>query len=305
MISPAGTAAAQQDVIIRLQLVGDKSNVSVADDLSKTVDVIGQKAAEASKQLGKVLQGNVDDLGRSIARLSSADAKRSQAAKSVSTSIGESLRRQEDALESVGAKAADTSRQMADGSEKAGEAAKKQAAQLENLGKEQFKAKKASVTATKAALQGALDVTEGLAVVGIASEESLDKFKKGFAKVQAGFQVFKGGLDIVLEGVTAYGELSRFIKTCRKRLGENGTQFSTPKTSRGTSPLAHSPSSRPCWPRGGRRGVTSARAASSVGSIGLDSGDLLDSTSSIRFFAYQSAYNKPATNPTATLITVS
>jgi len=213
MISPTGTAGAQKDVIIRLRLVGDKSNVSVADDLSKTVDVIGQKAAEASKQLGKVLQGNVDDLGRSIAKLSSEDVKRSQAVNSVSTSIGQSLRRQEDALESVGKKATETSREMAEGSEKAGTAAEKQAATFKKLGEEQFNAMKASVTAGKGALQGVLDVTEGLSVLGITSEESLEKFNKGFAQVQAGFKVFKGGLDIVVEGVTAYRELSRVIKT--------------------------------------------------------------------------------------------
>lgn len=55
--------------------------------------------------------------------------------------------------------------------------------------------KRASEEGRKA-LQGTLDIVEGMAILGLTSEESLEKFARGFVQIQAGFKTVKGGIDV-------------------------------------------------------------------------------------------------------------
>lgn len=58
-------------------------------------------------------------------------------------------------------------------------------------------ADRAALEASKKTVGGIIDIAEGLATLGIVGEENLEKVARSFLKIRAGFQVLRGGIDVV------------------------------------------------------------------------------------------------------------
>ncbi|MEQ8636783.1 hypothetical protein [Gimesia maris] len=78
--------------------------------------------------------------------------------------------------------------------------------------KMQVESKQKATEAGVAALQGTMDLVEGLATLGLVSEENFEKFAKGFSKVQAGFKALKGFTELVWKGREALIALNSATK---------------------------------------------------------------------------------------------
>jgi len=64
------------------------------------------------------------------------------------------------------------------------------------------------ITSTREAGEGFLRMARGLAILGISGEENLAIFAKHFVMIQAGFDVFSGGLKVILSVKDAYVALA-------------------------------------------------------------------------------------------------
>ena len=85
--------------------------------------------------------------------------------------------------------------------EQAARAEEQRARQAQTALRKEQAAREKVITQGRVALDGVLELTRGLAVLGITTEDDLAKFARLYAEIDAGFRIFKGGIDVVL-GVT-------------------------------------------------------------------------------------------------------
>ena len=75
--------------------------------------------------------------------------------------------------------------------------------QLEKLNRIEIESYRKATEAGLGAMQGTMDLVEGIANLGLISEESFEKFEQGFQKVETGFKALKGFTELVWKGQEA------------------------------------------------------------------------------------------------------
>ncbi|WP_339730090.1 hypothetical protein [uncultured Gimesia sp.] len=83
---------------------------------------------------------------------------------------------------------------------------------LEKLNRTKIDSYRKATEAGLGALQGTMDLAEGLANMGLISEESFKEFEQGFQKVEAGFKALKGFTELVWKGREALVAMSAATK---------------------------------------------------------------------------------------------
>lgn len=78
--------------------------------------------------------------------------------------------------------------------------------------KTEIESKRRASEAGLAAIQGGMDLVEGMANLGLVSEESFEKFEQSFQKVEAGFKALKGFTELVWKGREALIAMSAATK---------------------------------------------------------------------------------------------
>jgi len=99
-------------------------------------------------------------------------------------------------------------------------------------------AEAAVLEASKRTLQGVLSVAEGVAKLGLLSEESLRKFIVTFVAVQEGFRVFRGGVDIVIgltQAMRAYQQATQSAAAAQTALAAAQTLTGSTAAASGTA----------------------------------------------------------------------
>ncbi|EDL60554.1 coiled-coil domain-containing protein [Gimesia maris] len=95
---------------------------------------------------------------------------------------------------------------------------------LESAIRLQVDSRRKATEAGVGALQGTLDLVEGMASLGFVSEENFEKFSKGFEKIQAGFKALKGLTELYWKGreaIIALNEASKAKLTVDALLANN------------------------------------------------------------------------------------
>lgn len=86
------------------------------------------------------------------------------------------------------------------------------AAEAEMAADKVFAANMKSFDSLKQLGEGAFTAARGIALLSASSEEDLAKMLKSLAKVQGAFDVFKGGTEVIQEGVKAYRQLPQMLE---------------------------------------------------------------------------------------------
>lgn len=205
-------AEAQRNVVIQLSLVANPKNESVAGKMIKTSAEIETAAIKASKaaadirvkisekELKKREQFN-NELLNSINRLGEERLKETQETnKKVVGQLRKITKRMKKIWESLEDAKTDKTKKESDKREKCLENEAKASEKLKAAYKKQIESQQKATEAGLAALQGAMDLTEGLANLGLMSDENFKKFEQGFQKIEAGYKALKGFTELVWKG---------------------------------------------------------------------------------------------------------
>jgi chromosome segregation ATPase len=208
-----------RDVIIAINVRPGKGNDAATKTVRQQATKLNRDLVQTEQQRGKQTQ-QIDEkvIRNRMKLLARIEKEKEKAAKE------EKRRREKEEREAKRAaerKAREAARQAEKEAKERERAAKREAALREReAAREQARIERAKndyvsasdkkieserrlLEQSRTTLQGVLDVTQGLATLGIASEESLEKFARQFVKIQAAFQVFRGGLDILLGATDA------------------------------------------------------------------------------------------------------
>ena len=205
-------AEAQRNVVIQLSLVADPKNKSVAGKIIKTfeeIETAAIKAAKAAadirvkiseKELKKRKQFN-NELLNSINHLGEESLKETQKTnKKVVSQLRKITKRMKKIWESLEDAKTDKTKKESDKREKCLENEAKASEKLKAAYKKQIESQQKATEAGLAALQGVMDLTEGLANLGLMSDENFKKFEQGFQKIEAGYKALKGFTELVWKG---------------------------------------------------------------------------------------------------------
>lgn len=232
-------AEAQRNVVIQLSLVANPKNESVAGKMIKTfaeIEAAAIKAAKAAadirvkiseKELKKREQFN-NELLNSINRLGEKSLKENQKTnKKVVSQLRKITKRMKKIWESLEDAKTDKTKKESDKREKCLENEAKASEKLKAAYKKQIDSQQKATEAGLAALQGAMDLTEGLANLGLMSDENFKKFEQGFQKIEAGYKALKGFTELVWKGresLAALNEATRAQATANALLSASNTR---------------------------------------------------------------------------------
>ncbi|QGQ24006.1 hypothetical protein F1728_15520 [Gimesia benthica] len=121
----------------------------------------------------------------------------------------------------------DKTKKESDKREKCLENEAKASEKLKAAHKKQLESQQKATEAGLAALQGVMDLTEGLANLGLMSDENFKKFEQGFQKVEAGYKALKGFTELVWKGreaLTSLNEATRAQATANALLSASNTR---------------------------------------------------------------------------------
>ncbi|QDT88106.1 Chromosome partition protein Smc [Gimesia chilikensis] len=213
-------AEAQRNVVIQLSLVANPKNESVAGKMIKTfaeIETAAIKAAKAAadirvkiseKEVKKREQFN-NELLNSINRLGEESLKETQETnKKVVGQLRKITKRMKKIWESLEDAKTDKTKKESDKREKCLENEAKASEKLKAAYKKQIESQQKATEAGLAALQGVMDLTEGLANLGLMSDENFKKFEQGFQKIEAGYKALKGFTELVWKGREALASLN-------------------------------------------------------------------------------------------------
>lgn len=219
-----------REVAIVLALKASPDNARAAAQVSGAVET-AEKNATKSVEAAAAKQQQVSDRVMSnriklLAKMQAADAKtaaeQAKAAERTAKAVEAAAKKAADAQAREAAKATaaaekEAARQVAIAKKAADDKVKAEAKAAAELEKQQAKQVRDYETAVAGyhsaqealdganikvmesgakAAQGILDIAEGAAILGLASEKDLEKFVRGFAKFQALFKGLKGGIDL-------------------------------------------------------------------------------------------------------------
>lgn len=232
-------AEAQRNVVIQLSLVANPKNESVAGKMIKTfaeIETAAIKAAKAAadirvkiseKELKKREQFN-NELLNSINGLGEESLKETQETnKKVVGQLRKITKRMKKIWESLEDAKTDKTKKESDKREKCLENEAKASEKLKAAYKKQIESQQKATEAGLAALQGAMDLTEGLANLGLMSDENFKKFEQGFQKIEAGYKALKGFTELVWKGreaLAALNEATRAQATANALLSASNTR---------------------------------------------------------------------------------
>lgn len=193
--------AEEVDIVLRLLAAPD--NKSVAEAMAEAIEDAQDRATKSAKKgaedRGKA-EGSVldrvkalekqwaDERERLIKDSAAERAKAEQEWSDKHLKLVSEMAKREQELARKQAEAAEQKNKSAD------EAAQKYAEAMQV----QDEANQKSVESGLKVLQGTMDLAEGAAILGLASEKDLEKFARGFVKIQAAFKMAKGGVDVIV-----------------------------------------------------------------------------------------------------------
>lgn len=181
-------AEAQRNVIITLQLIADPGNEVAAQEVHKQTIAVEMSVTKAAEE-GAKKRGDIEkDISRERDQI-------------LNQSISDKQKREKRA----GMLAVRDAKKIAKDRKIISQQVAKAIAQDQKQMTSDIKAAKALHVAANrkalesglAALQGTEDLVEGMRTLGLISEESFEKFMRGFKNVKAGIQVFKGLSEII------------------------------------------------------------------------------------------------------------
>lgn len=233
-------AEAQRNVVIQLSLVANPKNESVAGKMIKTfaeIETAAIKAAKAAadirvkiseKELKKREQFN-NELLNSINRLGEESLKETQKTnKKVVSQLRKITKRMKKIWQSLEDAKTDKTKKESDKREKCLENEAKASEKLKAAYKKQIESQQKATEAGLAALQGVMDLTEGLANLGLMSDENFKKFEQGFQKIEAGYKALKGFTELVWksrEALIALSEATKAQATANTLLSAGNTKL--------------------------------------------------------------------------------
>ena len=109
---------------------------------------------------------------------------------------------------------------------------------LESAIRLQVDSRRKATEAGVGALQGTLDLVEGMASLGFVSEENFEKFSKGFEKIQAGFKALKGLTELYWKGreaIVALNVASKAKLTIDTLLAKNNFRLAASQVAANTA----------------------------------------------------------------------
>ena len=220
-------ADSERNVAIVLQLAADKKNKSVSDEFKRTILDNEKFSVEAAKKSStfrlEILEKEMTARNSIISRELDVASKAAKSQTQVFTD--ESKKRievqvAESAEINANIKAVGTARSRSedealrvtrDGAERRGvitnketesivRAQEKRTEKIKAAQHQHMEGNKKATESTVGVLQGVMDLTEGLAILGIAGDENFEAFARGFVKIQATFKALKGFTEIIWKG---------------------------------------------------------------------------------------------------------
>jgi hypothetical protein len=236
-------AEAERKVAIMLQLIPDQQNKSVAKSIEDQVNAIeaaitkiAQNAAKKRSEIYKKeaedrnkfekqaerdrneftkaeqreLEGILNEKNKVLEKAAADEKKQAERRERDQIKAQEMREKRAGKLMVRDAKAQQKARQ--DEAKAAKKHQEKMTSDIIAAQKMQVESKQKATEAGVAALQGTMDLVEGLAILGLVSEENFEKFARGFSKVQAGFKTLKGFTELVWKGREALIALNSATK---------------------------------------------------------------------------------------------
>lgn len=229
-------AEAERKVMITLELVAGQQNSDVAQKLNSQVQDIQKKAKQLSgggtkkpinpgiveaKKWGKAIDQMISVFRKAeeqrIKDLQKVCNKTIQLIDNMNSRLEESCENSEKRRTNVffiQVKKRDKIRSQEE----------KAVRKLESAIRLQIDSRHKATEAGVGALQGTLDLVEGMASLGLVSEDNFEKFSKGFEKIQAGFKALKGLTELYWKGreaIVALNEASKAKLTIDTLLANN------------------------------------------------------------------------------------